>query len=311
MTGSGTRVPPGAWALLVFPVCFWGGGYTATTIATEHTPALMLAALRCLPPLVAIPVAMLFGMRLPRGANLRGGILSGLLVVVVFVLGTTLGAHNAGAANAAVLASAAPLWVAVLGRSFLRERVSPVAAVGLALGFAGIVVMVARQLGGAGATGDLRLGIAMSAIAGLAWASGTLMVRRLAVRDPKLDFVGLTAVQYLVGCPILVAVGFAAEGTGSTDWASVDMWGAALWLGLGSAVLATAVFFMSLRWLDAAKTSSVQFLVPVVAVGVELVRGHAPSGLALIGIALAIGGVFLVVAGERVRGALARRLAAG
>lgn len=303
---TGTRVPPFAWALLAFPVCFWGGGYTATAIATEHTSGLMLAALRCLPPLAVIPIALALGMRLPRGAALKGGIVSGLLVVVVFVAGTSLGAENGGAANAAVLASAAPLWVAVLGRAFLKERIAPATAAGLMLGFAGIVVMVARQLGDGG-SGSLAFGICMSALAGLAWASGTLIVRRLAVRDPKLDVVGLTAVQYLAGCPILIVIGFAAEGTGGTDWGSIDVWGAVLWLGLGSAVLATAAFYTSLRWLDAAKTSSSQFLVPVVSVAVELVRGHAPSGLALIGIALAILGVFLVVAGERIRGALARR----
>ena len=38
-----------AWALLALPVGFWGGGYTATSVATDHTSGLLLAGLRTLP----------------------------------------------------------------------------------------------------------------------------------------------------------------------------------------------------------------------------------------------------------------------
>ena len=309
---TAARVPLVAWALLALPVGFWGGGYTATSIATDHTSGLMLAGLRTLPTLAVLPLALLLGARLPKGRDaVVSAVVSGLLVVTVFFIGISEGTHFAGAANAAVLISAAPLWVALLARLFLGERVRPAALAGLLLGFAGIVLMVSRQLGGSHRAGDFALGIGLALIAGIAWAAGTMIVRRQAVRDPKLDFVGLTIAQYLAGSPILIIVAFAVKGTGGTDWGSGDLWGGTLWLALGSSALATVAFFMSLRWLDAAQTSSAQFLVPVVAVIIELVRGHAPGGLVLVGMALAIAGVALVVAGERARGALGRRLRPG
>ena len=309
---TAARVPLVAWALLALPVGFWGGGYTATSIATDHTSGLMLAGLRTLPTLAVLPLALLLGARLPKGRDaVVSAVVSGLLVVTVFFIGISEGTHFAGAANAAVLISAAPLWVALLARLFLGERVRPAALAGLLLGFAGIVLMVSRQLGGSHRAGDFALGIGLALIAGIAWAAGTMIVRRQAVRDPKLDFVGLTIAQYLAGSPILIIVAFAVKGTGGTDWGSGDLWGGTLWLALGSSALATVAFFMSLRWLDAAQTASAQFLVPVVAVIIELVRGHAPDGLVLVGMALAIAGVALVVAGERARGALGRRLRPG
>lgn len=309
---TAARVPLVAWALLALPVGFWGGGYTATSIATDHTSGLMLAGLRTLPTLAVLPLALLLGARLPKGRDaVVSAVVSGLLVVTVFFIGISEGTHFAGAANAAVLISAAPLWVALLARLFLGERVRPAALAGLLLGFAGIVLMVSRQLGGSHRAGDFALGIGLALIAGIAWAAGTMIVRRQAVRDPKLDFVGLTIAQYLAGSPILIIVAFAVKGTGGTDWGSGDLWGGTLWLALGSSALATVAFFMSLRWLDAAQTASAQFLVPVVAVIIELVRGHAPGGLVLVGMALAIAGVALVVAGERARGALGRRLRPG
>lgn len=300
-----------AWALLALPICFWGGGYSATAIATEHTSGLMLAALRTLPSLALLPLVFLFGVRLPRRQDILGAVVSGLLVVTVFVIGISVATRHIGAANTAVLGSAAPLWVAVLARIFLRERISRTAVVGLGIGFAGIVVMVSHQLGGNHGAGDLTLGIALGLSAGIAWAMGTLIVRRLALRNPGLDFVGLTAAQYLAGSPLLIIAAFTFKGTHGTDWGSLDLWGATLWLSLGSSGIAALAFFMSLRWLKAAQTSSAQFLVPVVAVVIEFVRGHAPGGLTLVGMAVAICGVGLVVVGEPVRLALVRRLRPG
>ena len=307
---STRQTPLFAWLLLLPPILFWGGGYTATSIATDHTSGLLLAGLRTLPTLAVLPLAFLFGARLPRTREaIIGAIVSGLLVVTVFFIGISEGTRHAGAANAAVLISASPLWVAVLARVFLGERVKRITTVGLLVGFAGIVLMVSRQLGGAHGAGDLTLGIGLALAAGVAWAAGTLIVRRLAVRDRQLDFVGLTAAQYLAGSPLLIIVAFAVQGTGGTDWGSADIWGGTLWLALGSSAIATVLFFKSLRWLDAAQTSSSQFLVPVVAVVVEIVRGHVPGGLALAGMALAIVGVTLVVVGEPTRLTFARRRA--
>lgn len=308
--GRRAGVPLFAWALLALPVGFWGGGYTATSVATRHTSGLFLAGLRTLPTLAALPLMMLVARaRLPRRDQLGGAALSGLLVVTVFFVGISEGTSHAGAANAAVLISAAPLWVALLARVVLGERIKPVATAGLLLGFAGIVVMVSRQLGGTHSGSDLAIGIGLALAAGVAWAAGTMLVRRLAVRDPQLDFVGLTTVQYAAGSPLLIVIAFAVKGTGGTDWGSGDLWGATLWLAIGSSAIATLAFFLSLKWLNAAQTSSSQFLVPAVAVIVEAVRGHAPSGLVLVGMALAIAGVALVAAGDTARQVLMRRLA--
>jgi len=170
--------------------------------------------------------------------------------------------------------------------------------------------MVSRQLGGDHDSGDLALGIGLALLAGIGWAGGTMIVRRLVVRKASFDFVGLTTVQYLAGSPPLIALALGVEGVHGTDWGSSGLWGGTLWLALGSSAVATLAFFMALRWLDATRTSSSQFLVPVVAVVVETVRGHAPGGLVMVGMALAIVGVALVVAGETAVAARGRRRAA-
>mgnify|MGYP006293187755 CR=1 FL=1 len=206
------RVPPVAWLLLALPVCFWGGGYTATAIATEHTSGLFLATLAALPLMMLVTRS-----RLPRGEALAGAALSGLLVVTLFFVGISEGTRLAGAANAAVLISAAPLWVAVLGRLLLGERIRRAALAGLLLGFTGIVLMVSHQLGGDHDSGDLALGISLALLAGIGWAGGTMIVRRLVVRKASFDFVGLTTVQYIAGSPLLIALALGVEGVTAED----------------------------------------------------------------------------------------------
>jgi drug/metabolite transporter (DMT)-like permease len=132
----------------------------------------------------------------------------------------------------------------------------------------------------------------------VAWAIGTLLVRASAVRDPHADLLGISIAQFLLGAPVMIAIALPLAGTGGTDWTSGELWAALFFVGLGGGGIATAAYFVSLRWLTAARTSAAQFLVPVVAVLIELARGDAPDAVVLTGMVLAVAGVALVVAGD-------------
>jgi drug/metabolite transporter (DMT)-like permease len=191
----------------------------------------------------------------------------------------------------------------------LGEHVSRAALAGLLAGFAGVVVMLAPQLGGTGDTGDLVVGIVVSLIASLAWAVGTLIVKWLASRD-ELEPLGFTVAQFVSGAPVLLVIAFVAEGAASTDWSSGDLWGSVAFLAFGSSCLGTVGFFAALRRLPATRSSSVQFLAPVVAVLIEIGRGHTPETVVLLGMALAIVGVAVVVVGDALLTAFRLRTAA-
>jgi len=219
--------------------------------------------------------------------------ISGLLMVVVFYEGFAEGVVRAGAGNASVLASTSPLFVLVFARAYLGERMPPAGVVGLVAGFSGVVVMVSSQLGG-GHGSDLALGMVLALCAGASFAAGTLLVKWLAEREQQLDVTGLTAGQYLVGGLVLVVLAFAIDGTHGTNWSSGEFWGAMSFLTVGATVIAVLAFFAALKRLPATIVSTSQILVPVVAVLIEAARGHPPTGVVLVGMALAFGGVALV-----------------
>ena len=72
--------------------------------------------------------------------------------------GLAEGTNRAGPAIAAVLLNTAPFFVAVIGRLALHERVTALRALGLVIGFAGVLTII---LAGNSSSGeDIAIGVA-------------------------------------------------------------------------------------------------------------------------------------------------------
>src|SRR5205085_5432634 len=126
--------------------------------------------------------------------------------------------------------------------------------------FVGVVVMFSSELHVGG--GDVAVGMAIAVLAGLAWAVGTVVVKTATPNADPLVVVGL---QYALGAPVLVALTFALSGTSGTEWSSATLWGAVVYVGVGG-MIGVLAFFAALRLLSATQTTTVQFVVPAVAV---------------------------------------------
>jgi drug/metabolite transporter (DMT)-like permease len=285
-----------AVTMLLVAMCCWGSSYHITAIAGRHASGLWVAALR---PTIAAAVLLalmpLLRARLPRGQTLAWAMVTGVLMVAVFFIGLVEGTLRAGAADASVLTNSSPFFVLVFSWIALGERLAPGRIAGLVVGFVGVVLMVSSHLSSDHHdTHKLLVGMALALMASVAWAAGTMIVRRLAVRDPDLDVIGLTATQYAVGGAILLVLVLAVDGTGGTDWSSGELWGAALSLSVVSSSIGVLLFFFALQMVSAPRASAFQFLVPAVAVVIEIALGNTPSALVLVGIVLAIAGVAIV-----------------
>jgi drug/metabolite transporter (DMT)-like permease len=184
--------------------------------------------------------------------------------------------------------SSSPLFTAILSRSLFGERLSPRRVGGLLLGFAGVAVMFSSELHVGG--GDVAVGMAIGVLAGAAWAGGTVFVK-VAGRD--IDPAVVAGLQYVFGTPALLAIAFADGSTGGASWGSWTLWWTVLYVGVGG-LLGTLAFFAALRLISATQTTTVQFVVPVVAVLVEVVRGAPPASVTFLGMGIVIAGVGLV-----------------
>ncbi|MGN6169173.1 MAG: DMT family transporter [Solirubrobacteraceae bacterium] len=292
---SAGSIGAGPAALLGVTMFFWGTAFRATAIGAQHASPAVFSALRAVPGmLVLLVVVAVTRARVPRDRRLLIlGFITGVLTVSLVFEGIAEATKLAGPGNAAVLTNTAPFFTVLFARLALGAHTPRVAIGGLVVGFTGVVVMVSSQLGGS-SVAHFALGSAIALLTAAGFAVGALMIAHIASRDPALDMLGFTTLQYIFGSLVLVVLMLIYGDPGSTDWGSGALWAAVAWVALGSSATASVCFNLALRRISAARATAWQFLAPVVAVVVEAARGNAPGALVIAGMALAIGGVAIV-----------------
>jgi drug/metabolite transporter (DMT)-like permease len=260
-------------------------------VVGDHAGPLVTSALRVgtAAVVLAVMVAALRS-RLPGRDLLGWVVLTGLLMVVLGNHGQTEAAIRAGAATGSVLGATTPFWAAIFGYFVLRTRISLAGIGGLLVGFAGVAIVIFTQVDSGNGGEDPLLGFVFGLASPAGFALGLVFLKILIARRPELDLVGITACQFVVGTVVLVALAF-AEGFGGTDWGSAAFWGGVAWLGPGASAIGFVAFYAAVKRMDPARASAWIFLVPVIAVLVEVARGDVPAPITVVGMALALLGV--------------------
>lgn len=151
----------------------WGSTYYAMRVALETLPPFLMAAIR-----FSIAGSLLLVLLRLRGApwpTRREWLAAGLVGTLLLVIGNgfiALGERSIDSGTAATVVATVPLWMAAIGW-FWGERPKLPELLGLAFGFAGIVVL---NGGGLSLRGFDGLAILLAPIA---WAVGSFWSRRL------------------------------------------------------------------------------------------------------------------------------------
>ncbi len=143
----------------------------------------------------------LAGIRLavPRGRR-AVLVVAAILNVTGWVVLSALGLMVMAAGRASVIAFTMPVWVLLMGALFLGERLTLRRVAALALGLAGLAVLIGPGLA---AVGEAPVGALYMCGAALSWAMGTIILKRVVWNAPV---VALTAWQLAIG-GVPVAVG--------------------------------------------------------------------------------------------------------
>ncbi|HYQ30798.1 MAG TPA: drug/metabolite exporter YedA [Polyangiaceae bacterium] len=152
----------------------WGSTYYAMRVALETLPPFLMAAARfSIAGSLLLVVLRLRGAAWPAG---REWLAAGLVGTLLLVMGNgfvALGERSIDSGTAATVVATVPLWMAAIGWVW-GERPKVPELVGLAFGFAGIVVLN----GGGGISLHGFDGLAIL-LAPIAWAVGSFWSRRL------------------------------------------------------------------------------------------------------------------------------------
>lgn len=273
----------------VFFAVMWASAFTSTRMIVTEVPPLFALALRfLLSGAAGVVIARLMG-ETWRGltpAQWRAVVVLGLCQNALYLGLNWVAMQWIEAGLASIIAATMPLIVAALGFLLLGERLRPMGVAGLALGLAGVaIIMGARLQGGSDLTG-----IALCFAAALALAVATLTVRGASSGGNVMMIVGL---QMLVGSATLWVLAPILE-----DW-QVDPNPRLVWAFLYTVIvpglLATWVWFKLVGRIGATRAATFHFLTPFfgVTIGAALLGERFGAG-DLIGVAIIMVGILAV-----------------
>ena len=272
----------------------WGSTFLTIRHVIHTIPPLLMCGLRLLAAGALLGVfGVATGALWPRGIEWRNAALVGVLLPGIGNVTVTIGVAHVHSGLVALLVSTIPLWMALLAWS--GPQGAPPgrqAALGLVLGFGGIVLLIGPGVGGAGGESALGANPAWALVpvlGSLSWAWGSLWSRRIAMPASGVlsTAVGLTA----AGIGQLLFAAFAGD---FAHWQPLAVpwtaWVALAYLVVFGSALGFGSYMYLLRRVPPAVVATYAFVNPVVAMAL----GWAFGGEALTGRTLGAAAVVLV-----------------
>ncbi len=214
--------------------------------------------------------------------------------LVVWNVTSTYAAVLIPSGQAAVLGFTMPLWGALIAWAVLGERLSPRLLLAVALGGAGVTLLMVPSFAAYSAA---PMGLAMGLLSAIGWAVGTLILKRGKVQVPVLV---LTGWQLLLGSiPISIVALVIGDGNWFLpSWQSIAV---ISWIMLVPMCIGNACWFAIVGLLPANVAGLSSVMVPVVAmVSGALINGEPLGPLQLLSMGCCVAALVLAL-GQKTR----------
>jgi drug/metabolite transporter (DMT)-like permease len=240
------------------------------------------------------------GRRLPPRQEWGRLVVLGFFMLMLGNGGVVWGEQFVPSGLTAVLIGSSPFWMVTVDAIVAGGRLGVRQALGLVIGFAGIVVLVWSDITAGGVGGrNFAMGVLSLQIACAGWAIGSAYTRRHVMSQ---DVFGSAALQMFFGGVFLMAAG-----TLSGEWGRLAFnartTAALVYLTLVGAVFAFAAYSYALKHLDMAIVSLYSYINPVIAVILGTLILHEPFH-ARTAIAIAFIAVGVMIVGPFARKAI-------
>jgi drug/metabolite transporter (DMT)-like permease len=282
-----------AWSAFAAVSVLWGIPYLFIKVAVDDgVPPIFLAWARVtLAAVVLLVISHRAGVLAAARPYLRW--LAAYAVIEIVIPFPLIGAGETRVSSslAAILIAAVPMIVAVLALRFDRaERATGARAVGLLVGFAGVVVLMGLDV--SGSTGAL-LGALAILLAAVGYAAGPMIMRaRLGPVDPR----ALMAVSLSIAAVILTPAALLDPPSSAPP---TEALAAIVVLGLLCTAAAFVLFSVLIAEVGPGRATVITYVAPVVAVALGVsVLGERPGPGAVAGLLLILAGSWLSTDGR-------------
>ena len=292
-----TGFSPRAGSLLkaAFAVAAWGASFVATKIALREMSPVALVWARFALGIVVLGVIVLARRQLrpiSRG-DLGYFLLLGFLGITFHQWLQSNGLVTAQATTTGWIIATTPLFIAILGRLFLREKLGFLGVVGILVAAFGVLLVVAKgnpraiAIGWVGNPGD-----ALILISAVNWAVFSVISRRGLKRHPAALMMFYVMLFGWLLTTALFAVESRFRGIGPLSASGIA---ALLFLGLVCSGVAYVFWFDALERIPASRVGAFLYLEPLVTVGVAAaLLGEAILPGTMVGGAIILFGIWMV-----------------
>ena len=271
----------------------WGSTYLAIRYAIESFAPYRMMGVRSL---VAGSVLYLWGRRQSTERLSRAHWGSAFLLGALFFLGghgcLAWAEKRIPSGVASLLVATIPAWLALFEISLGRIRFTPRLALGLALGFGGVLFLTEPAKLLPGESMDV-LGAVVVLLSATSWAVGTILSRRIPVPQSSILFSGM---NLLAGGSLLLLVSVLIGETPPSPEISLRSLLALLYLIVFGSIVGFVAYMWLLRVETASKVGTYAFVNPGIAVFLGwLLGGEALSGRILLATVLMVSGVAILI----------------
>lgn len=271
-------------AAIVVTTLFWASAFVAIRSARTHYGAGAIALGRLVAGAAALSVMM--WLRRPPLPALREWLpiaVCGVLWLGVYNVALNQGERLVDAGTAAMAVNVAPILIAVLATAVLRERLSRWVLAGLAIAFAGAVVIAVSSSSHHGGLG----GVLLCLLAAAAYSVAVIVQKPLLARvSPVTVTWGACLAGVVVCAPFAPAL---VRDVGSAPASSTLL---VAYLGLGPTAIAFSTWAYALSHSTMARQGATTYLVPPLVIALSWATlGEVPGAVATAGGALCLAGV--------------------
>src|SRR5579859_4515149 len=269
----------------------WGSTFFAIRVAVQDIPPFLLAGARNASAGLVLMLAAMASGQLPpwRSPDWATALPVGILMIALANGLTTLSEVWVPSNQAALISVSSALWTAWFGTFGARGHpLSPRSRLGLALGFAGAVLLL---MPGEGFSVQHLGAQSLILIATLCWAAGAMYGRARAPSTPPLM---LAAMQMFTGGIALLVIGFATGDGPHWQWTARGL-GALLYLAVFGSCLSYTTYIWLIRRVTPDKLSTIAYVNPLVAVVLGWIGlGETLEWTQVVGMVVILTGVLLI-----------------
>ncbi|MEU8243485.1 DMT family transporter [Actinoplanes missouriensis] len=279
------RVPSSAVAAASVTVVLWASAFVGIRAAAPHFAPGSLALGRLLTGAIVLLIFLALRRQgLPPRAAWPGIAISGVLWFGCYMVALNWGEELVDAGTAALVVNVGPAVMALLAGVFLGEGFPPRLLAGIAVSFAGTVVVGLSMSGGGHSP---VLGVLLCLVAAITYAAG-VVAQKPALRHAS----ALQATTFGAVIGALACLPFAGQLVADVRAAPLSATLNVIYLGVFPTAIAFTTWAYALARTTAGKMGSTTYAVPAVVVVLSwLLLGEVPGWITLAGGVLCLAGV--------------------